>query len=106
MLTLFVVKTLPRAKLAPRVARKVLLEAHRYKASEAFEDGVVDAIAPPERMLDEALALAEKWKAKAKMGVSGHSETNWWVRRLVRIRAIVMYTIDGRQGSRKSSCKM
>jgi enoyl-CoA hydratase/carnithine racemase len=61
-------KTLPRAKLAPHVARKVLLQAHRYKAQEALEDGIVDAIAPPEKMFDVALELAEKWKSKAKMG--------------------------------------
>lgn len=64
-------KTLLRAKLAPHVARKVLLQAHRYKAPEALEDGIVDAIAPPEKMFEVALELAEKWKSKAKMGVYG-----------------------------------
>ena len=63
--------TLLRAKLAPRVARKVLLEAKRYKAPEALEDGIVDAIAPPDEMLAVALELAGKWTGKAKMGVYG-----------------------------------
>lgn len=62
---------LPRAKLAPRVARKVLLEAHKYKATEALEDGIVDEIAPPEQLLERAMATAEKWKAKAKTDVYG-----------------------------------
>ena len=64
-------QTLLRAKLAPHVARKVLLEAHRYKAAEALEDGIVDAIAPPDKMFDVALELANRWKGKAKMGVYG-----------------------------------
>lgn len=63
--------TLIRAKLQPHVRRKVLLEAHRYKGPEALEDGIVDAVAPPEEMFDVALELAENWKAKAKMGVYG-----------------------------------
>lgn len=63
--------TLLRAKLEPSVRRKVLLEAHRYKAQEALEDGIVDAIAAPDEMFDAALQVAEKWKSKAKMGVYG-----------------------------------
>ena len=63
--------TLPRLKLSAPVARKVLLQAHKYKAQEALDDGIVDAIAPPESMLDEALKFAEIWKTKAKMGVFG-----------------------------------
>jgi enoyl-CoA hydratase/carnithine racemase len=53
------------------VRQKVLLEAYRYKGVEALEDGIVDAVAPPEKMLDVALKLAEKWKSKSKMGVYG-----------------------------------
>jgi Delta3-Delta2-enoyl-CoA isomerase len=48
-----------------------LLEAYRYKGIEALEDGIVDAVAPPETMLEVALEFAEKWKSKAKMGVYG-----------------------------------
>lgn len=63
--------SLIQAKLAPHVRRKVLLEAHKYKALEALEDGIVDVAVPPEEMFDAALKLAEKWKSKAKMGVYG-----------------------------------
>ena len=61
--------TLLNAKLAPQVRRKVLLEGHKYKAPEALADGIIDAAEEPEKMYDVALALAEKWKSKAKMGV-------------------------------------
>lgn len=64
-------QSLIRAKLGPQVRRKVLLEAHRYTGVEALEDGIVDAVAPPEKMLDVALGLAKKWQSKAKMGVYG-----------------------------------
>ena len=61
--------SLIRAKLAPRVARKVLLQAHRYTGREALEDGIVDEIAEPEAVLDTAVQCAERWKVKSKMGV-------------------------------------
>lgn len=60
--------SLPRLKLRPQIARKMLLEAHRWTAKEALADGVVDAIAEPEEMLKAALELAGKWAPKAKMG--------------------------------------
>ena len=59
---------LPRLKLRPQIARKMLLEAHRWTGKEALADGVVDAIAEPERMLDLAVEMGEKWAPKAKMG--------------------------------------
>jgi Delta3-Delta2-enoyl-CoA isomerase len=63
--------TLPRTKLSAPVARKVLLEAHKYTAKEALADGIVDAIAPPDQMLAVAMTYAQEWKAKSKMGVYG-----------------------------------
>lgn len=60
--------SLPRLKLRPQVARKMLLEAHKWTAEEALQDGIVDAIVEPDRMLDEALEIAAKWAPKAKMG--------------------------------------
>lgn len=63
--------TLLRSKLAPSVARKVLLQAHKYKAQEGLADGVVDEIVPPDQMLDRALEVANQWKSKGKMGVYG-----------------------------------
>lgn len=61
--------TLPRLKLQPRIARKMLLEAHRWTGEEALADGIVDAAAKPEEMFDVAMELARKWAPKAKMGV-------------------------------------
>ncbi|KAJ5132583.1 hypothetical protein N7448_006741 [Penicillium atrosanguineum] len=60
--------SLPRLKLRPQIARKMLLEAHKWTGKEALEDGIVDAVAEPEKMLDVALDLAAKWAPKAKMG--------------------------------------
>ncbi|PCH05667.1 Crotonase, core [Penicillium occitanis (nom. inval.)] len=60
--------SLPRLKLSPPVARKMLLEACRWTGKEALQDGIVDLIAEPEQMFDVALELARKWASKAKMG--------------------------------------
>jgi len=60
---------LPRLKLSPPIARKMLLEAHKWTGEKALADGIVDAVAPPEKMFDEAMALAQKVAPKAKMGV-------------------------------------
>jgi enoyl-CoA hydratase/carnithine racemase len=59
---------LPRLKLKAPVARRMLLEAHRWTGKEALQDGIVDVIAEPEKMFDVALVLAQKWAPKAKMG--------------------------------------
>lgn len=63
--------TLLRSKLPPRTARKILLQGHKFKSSEALADSIVDEIAEPEVMLDRALTLANKVKSKARMGVYG-----------------------------------
>lgn len=55
---------LPHLKLAPQIARKMLLEAHRWTAEEALTDGIVDATATPAEMLEKALEIAGKWAAK------------------------------------------
>lgn len=60
-----------RSKLTPQTARKVILQGHKFTSSEALADGIVDEIAPPEEMLERALAVAEREKSKAKMGVYG-----------------------------------
>lgn len=62
---------LPKAKLRPMVAQKVLLEGRKYTGKEALEDGVVHAIAPPDKMLDVALVYANRFKTKAKADVYG-----------------------------------
>lgn len=61
--------TLLRLKLQPRIARKMLLEAHRWTGKEALQDGIVDAIAEPDKMFDAAMDLAKQWAPKAKMDV-------------------------------------
>ncbi len=61
--------SLLRAKLAPCVARRVLLEGHRFTGKEACEAGIVDAVAAPGDMRGAALALASRVKGGSKMGV-------------------------------------
>ena len=63
--------TLLRLKLMPHVARKMLLEAHRWTGKTALADGLVDTIAPPDKMLETAMELAERLNVKAKAGVFG-----------------------------------
>jgi enoyl-CoA hydratase/carnithine racemase len=63
--------SLLKLKLAPQIARKMLLEAYKWTGKEALADGIVDQIARPEEMLDVALDLANKWAPKAKAGVYG-----------------------------------
>ncbi|KAE8382412.1 ClpP/crotonase [Aspergillus bertholletiae] len=63
------VGVLPRLKLHPQIARKVLLEGHRFTGKEALRDGLVDFIAQPDDMLAVASELAAKWAPKAKAGV-------------------------------------
>lgn len=78
--------SLIRLKLAPKVARKVLLEAHKYTGRTALEDGIVDAIAEPDQMFDVAMELARKWKTKAQMGVYGLLRTELWGQALLAYR--------------------
>ena len=69
---------LPGLKLAPQIARKMLLEAHRWTGEEAFKDGIVDVFAPPEVMFVKALELAERWRGKGKAGVYGVIRNELW----------------------------
>ena len=63
--------TLLSLKLSPKIARKMLLQAHKWTGKEALADGVVDEIAKPDVMLDAALKSAQEWAPKAKAGVYG-----------------------------------
>ncbi|ORY05581.1 ClpP/crotonase-like domain-containing protein [Clohesyomyces aquaticus] len=60
---------LPRLKLRPQIARKMLLEAHRWTGKQALEDGIVDAVAEPKEMLEKALEMGRGLQGRAKMGV-------------------------------------
>ncbi|ETN40920.1 uncharacterized protein HMPREF1541_05200 [Cyphellophora europaea CBS 101466] len=70
--------SLLRLKLGPRVARKALLQAHKFTGKEALADGIVDVVAEPEEMLGEALKVAEMWKGKARMGVYAMLRDELW----------------------------
>lgn len=64
--------SLIRSKVSPQVARKILLEAHRFTAQEALEAGIVDAIeSSPEKLNGLALEWANLWKDKAAADVYG-----------------------------------
>ncbi|KAH8879726.1 ClpP/crotonase [Thozetella sp. PMI_491] len=63
--------TLPRLKLRPTIARKMLLEAHRWTAEEALADDIVDATGQFEELLPISIRIAEKWAEKGKAGVYG-----------------------------------
>lgn len=69
---------LPRLKLRPQVARKMLLEAHKWTGQEALADGIVDEVAEPDRMLDIALEKAKQIQSKAKMGVYSLLRNELW----------------------------
>jgi len=69
---------LPRLKLRPEIARKMLLEAHKWTGKEALEDGIVDAVAEPGEMLDVALDKARQVQGRAKMGVYSLLRNELW----------------------------
>jgi enoyl-CoA hydratase/carnithine racemase len=62
---------LPRLKLSPQVARKMLLEAHRWTADTAVADGIIDEAVTPDQLLPRALEKAKEIAPRAKMGVYG-----------------------------------
>ncbi|OCL13699.1 ClpP/crotonase [Glonium stellatum] len=79
---------LPRLKLRPQIARKMLLEAHKWTGKEALADGIVDAVAEPETMLDVALEWGNKWAGKSKMGVYSLLRNELWGEAAEKLRAI------------------
>ncbi|KAF1849747.1 ClpP/crotonase [Cucurbitaria berberidis CBS 394.84] len=79
---------LPRLKLHPQIARKMLLEAHRWTGKTAYEDGIVDEVANPEEMLAVALKKASEIQGKAKMGVYSLLRNELWGEAAEKIRGI------------------
>lgn len=69
---------LPRLKLSPDVARKMVLEAHRWTPEAALRDGIVDLVVGETEMVDQAKEVAEKWKVKAKAGAYGVLRNELW----------------------------
>lgn len=61
--------SLLRSKVSPQVARKILLEAHRYTGSEALKDDIVDGLAAPDELYGITIEWASRWKAKARADV-------------------------------------
>ncbi|EDN04259.1 predicted protein [Histoplasma mississippiense (nom. inval.)] len=80
------IESLPRLKLGARVARKMLLEAHKWTGKEALNGVIIDVVVEPERMFDIAMELAEKWAPKTKMGNGNYKTWNIHQRRAGRIR--------------------
>lgn len=79
---------LPRLKLHPQIARKMLLEAHRWTGQEALKDGIVDEIAPPDQMRQRAVELAKSVAPRAAMGVYGLLRAELWGEALDKFKAI------------------
>lgn len=96
--------SLPRLKLAPQVARKMLLEAHRWTGQEALKDGIVDEIAAPEVMFEKALELARKVRGRAKMGVYAVLRNELWGEAASKLRAISY--VHGRVTSAPAKAKI
>jgi enoyl-CoA hydratase/carnithine racemase len=95
---------LPRLKLGPQVARKMLMEAHKWTGKEALRDGIVDEIAEPDEMLDRALALAKRVREKSKMGVYALLRNELWGEAAARFRAISY--VHGRLTSTPAKAKI
>lgn len=89
---------LPRLKLGGRVARKMLLEAHKWTSKEALADGIVDKIAKPDEMLDVAIELAAQQAPRAKMGVYGLLRSELWGEALEKFKRI-SYVHRKREGT-------
>jgi enoyl-CoA hydratase len=59
---------LPRI-VGASMAKKLLLTGEKFDAQEAFRIGVVDEVAEPERLLERAMALANKIASQPPMAV-------------------------------------
>ena len=89
---------LPRLKLGGRVARKMLLEAHKWTGVEAVKDGVVDEVCDPEKMEERAIEVARQHAGRAKMGVYGLLRSELWGEALEKFRRI-SYVHRRREGT-------
>jgi len=79
---------LPRLKLHPQIARKMLLEAHKWTGEAALKDGIVDEICPPEKMRQRAVEFAATIAPRATMGVYGLLRSELWGEALDNFKAI------------------
>lgn len=79
---------LPRLKLHPQIARKMLLEAHKWTSVEALKDGIVDEIVEPGKMRERAIEFAKTIAPRASMGVYGLLRSELWGEALDKFKAI------------------
>ncbi len=79
---------LVRLKLRPQIARRILLEAHRFTATEALQAGIVDDIANPSEMRDVAIRTALLHAPQATMGVYGLLRNELWGEALEKLRRL------------------
>jgi Delta3-Delta2-enoyl-CoA isomerase len=79
---------LPRLKLAPQIARKMLLEAHKWTGEGALKDGIVDEICEPDKMRARAVEFAKTVAPRATMGVYGLLRSELWGEALDKFKAI------------------
>ncbi|OAL23930.1 hypothetical protein AYO20_10842 [Fonsecaea nubica] len=79
---------LPRLKLGPRIARKMLLEAHKWTGEGALKDGIVDEICEPDKMRERAVEFAKTIAPRATMGVYGLLRAELWGEALDKFKSI------------------
>lgn len=79
---------LPRLKLRPDIARKMLLEAHTWKSEDAWRDGIVDEVCPPEKMRQRAVELAASVAPRASTRVYGLHRAELYGEALEKLRRI------------------
>lgn len=89
---------LPRLKLRPVVARKMLLEGERWSGKTALNDGIVDAITTPDKILGFAIKIATQQADRASMGVYGLLRSELYGDALKKMRAI-SYVHRRREGT-------
>lgn len=82
------ITALPRLKLHPRVARRMLLEAHRWTGKDALADGIVDEVAEPADMWGRAIEVAAEHAPRARMGVYGLLRGELWGDALEKLKRI------------------
>ena len=58
-----------RYKMNPDTFRNCVLQGHRFSATEALNERLVDVICPGNEVMDKAKELALKWAPKARSGI-------------------------------------
>lgn len=82
----------------------MLMEAHKWTGKEALRDGIVDLIAPPDRMFEVALDLARQWAPKSRTGVYGLLRNELWGEALANFQSISY--VHHRETTRKALVKL